>query len=79
MTVHTLSRARGRRELQSLGGMVGPITFRVPYVRPTSPMQMAPMGRRLPRGRPVPGPGPAARRMTLRLLHCIPVEPLSVQ
>lgn len=42
MTVHTLSWAHGRLEVQSLGAMVGPILFRLPDGRQAQPMQVAP-------------------------------------
>jgi hypothetical protein len=43
MTFLTLSRVCGGGEVQSLGGMVGPITCRLPDDGAASPMQVAPM------------------------------------
>lgn len=42
MTVRSLSWAHGTFDVQSLGGMVGPITFRLPDGRAVQPMQVAP-------------------------------------
>lgn len=42
MTVRALSWAHGRLEVQSLGGMAGPIMFRLPDGRAVQPMQVAP-------------------------------------
>jgi hypothetical protein len=42
MTERSLSWAHGRVEVQSLGGMAGPISFRLPDGREVQPMQLAP-------------------------------------
>jgi hypothetical protein len=54
MTIRTLTWAHGSLEVQSLGGMLGPITFRLPDDRQASPMQVAPWADE-PGGEDLPG------------------------
>jgi hypothetical protein len=54
MTVRTLDWAHGSLEVQSLGGMLGPVAFRLPDGRQASPLQVAPWADE-PGGEDLPG------------------------